>query len=239
LRGNLGFVDPIRVLIVDDHRVFAEAIATRIEAEPDLTVVGTAADAREAVTATAELRPDLVLMDVELEGGDDGIDLTARLVGADDDLKVVVVSCLSDAVRVRDAVVAGAMGWVTKDAPTEDLLAAMRGASRGESWIPPAILTGVFRELLTARREASEDEQVLSRLTARERNVLECLADGLDRSAIAEKLFLSTNTVRTHIQNVLTKLGVHSSLEAVALALRVRDSSPVGAGAGSVTPIRS
>lgn len=237
MRSNLGLVDPIRVLIVDDHRVFAEAIATRIEAEPDLTVVGTASDAREAVAATASLRPDLVLMDVELEG-DDGIDLTARLMDASGDIKVVVVSCLSDAVRVRDAVVAGAMGWVTKDAPTEDLLAAMRGASRGESWIPPAILTGVFRELLTARREASADELLLSRLTARERNVLECMADGLDRSAIAEKLFLSTNTVRTHIQNVLTKLGVHSSLEAVALALRVRNSSPIGAGAGSVTSIR-
>ena len=237
--GTLGLVDPIRVLIVDDHRVFAEAIATRIEAEPDLTVVGTASDAREAVAATASLRPDLILMDVELEGGDDGIDLTAELVNASDDLKVVVVSCLSDAGRVRDAVVAGAMGWVTKDAPTEDLLAAMRGASRGESWIPPAILTGVFRELLTARREASADELLLSRLTARERNVLECMADGLDRSSIAEKLFLSTNTVRTHIQNVLQKLGVHSSLEAVALALRVRAVSPGAPGGGTLTPIRS
>jgi len=214
-------MNPTRVLVVDDHRVFADAIAARLNAEPDLDVVGTAASAREAIVAVNELRPDLALIDVEL-GGADGIYLTHVLREEHPSLVVVIVSLLNDPLYVRDAVSSGAMGWVTKDAPTDQLLSAIRGAMRGESWIPPSILTGVLKELLQARREADEQEGRLARLTPRERHVLESMADGLDRTAIAERLFLSTNTVRTHVQNILTKLEVHSSLEAVALALRVR-----------------
>lgn len=236
--ASSAVMNPVRVLIVDDHRVFAEAIATRLEAEPDIVVVGTAATGREALTAIEELRPDLVLMDVEL-AGEDGIELAARLRERRPDLVLAVVSCLSDPVRVRDAVGVGAFAWVTKDAPIEELLSAIRGAMRGESWIPPAILTGVFKELLTTRRGLDEDEERLARLTPRERHVLECMADGLDRTAIAERLYLSANTVRTHVQNILAKLQVHSSLEAVALALRSRAAAPAPTGFGTVTPIRS
>jgi DNA-binding NarL/FixJ family response regulator len=224
-------MNPVRVLIIDDHRVFAEAVATRLGAEPDILVVGTASNGRESIAAVEELRPDLVLIDVEL-AGEDGIEVAERLREMRPDLVLVVVTCLSDPVRVRDAVSLGALGWVTKDAPTDELLSAVRGAMRGESWIPPSILTGVLRELLLTRRELGEDEERLSRLTPRERHVLECLADGLDRVAIAERLYLSANTVRTHVQNILAKLQVHSSLEAVALALRARS-------VGTVTPIRS
>jgi len=233
-------MNPVRVLIVDDHRVFADAIATRLAVEPDMMVVGIAGNGREAQMASEELRPDLVLMDVELTG-EDGIEVAERLREGRPDLVVVVVTCLSDPARVRDAVRVGAFAWVTKDAPVDELLSAIRGAMRGESWIPPSILTGVLRELLVTQREVGEDEERLSRLTPRERHVLECMADGLDRIAIAERLFLSANTVRTHVQNILAKLQVHSSLEAVALALRTRAVSQVpGAGAfGTVTPIRS
>ena len=238
--GNVAVMSPVRVLIVDDHRVFAEAIATRLGVEPDILVVGTTATGREAMAATDELRPDLVLIDVEL-ATEDGIEIAERLREQRPDLVVVVVTCLSDPARVREAVSVGALGWVTKDAPTGELLSAIRGAMRGESWIPPAILTGVLRELLLLRRELGEDEERLSRLTPRERHVLECMADGQDRTAIAERLYLSANTVRTHVQNILAKLQVHSSLEAVALALRARATSqvPVGGAYGTVTPIRS
>ena len=118
-------MNPVRVLIVDDHRVFAEAIATRLEAEPDIVVVGTAATGREALSAIDELRPDLVMMDVEL-AGEDGIEVAARLREQRPDLVLAVVSCLSDPVRVRDAVGVGAFAWVTKDAPIEELLSAIR-----------------------------------------------------------------------------------------------------------------
>jgi DNA-binding NarL/FixJ family response regulator len=222
----MGFV---RIVIVDDHRVFSEAVAARLDAEPDLRVVATAASPLEAVAAVEALRPDLALVDVELGSGD-GIELTAQLRDLAPELTVLVVSCISDPVRVGEAVRAGAAGWVTKDAPTDELIDAIRGSMRGESWIPPRILTGVLRELLAARRALDHDSERFSRLTPRERLVLECMADGLDRQAIAQRLFLSTNTVRTHIQNILTKLQVHSSLEAVALALRARTAERVPAG---------
>ena len=221
-------VKVLRVLIVDDHRVFAEAIASRLQAEADLSVVGQANTAAQALDAVETLDPDVVLMDVEL-GGDDGIDLAARLRAAYPALAIIVVSFLTDPVRVGEAVRAGAAGWVTKDAPTEELLGAIRGVAVGESWIPPRLLTGVLRDLLTTRRLVDEDEERLGRLTPRERSVLDMMADGLDRSAIAERMFLSTNTVRTHVQNIFAKLHVRSSLEAVALALRVRSSRPVAA----------
>lgn len=222
----------IRVLIVDDHRVFAEAIAARLDAEPDLRVVGQANTAAQALDAVETLDPDIVLLDVEL-GGDDGIDLAERLRATPAAPAVVIVSFLADPVRVGEAVRAGAAGWVTKDAPTEELLGAIRGVAVGESWIPPRLLTGVLHELLTTRRIVDEDEERLGRLTPRERSVLDMMADGLDRSSIAERMFLSTNTVRTHVQNIFAKLHVRSSLEAVALALRVRASRPVvAAGRG-------
>lgn len=221
-------VKVLRVLIVDDHRVFAEAIASRLQAEADLSVVGQANTAAQALDAVETLDPDVVLMDVEL-GGDDGIDLASRLRAAYPALAIIVVSFLTDPVRVGEAVRAGAAGWVTKDAPTEELLGAIRGVAAGESWIPPRLLTGVLRDLLTTRRIVDEDEERLGRLTPRERSVLDMMADGLDRSAIAERMFLSTNTVRTHVQNIFAKLHVRSSLEAVALALRVRSTRPVAA----------
>jgi DNA-binding NarL/FixJ family response regulator len=221
-------VKVLRVLIVDDHRVFAEAIASRLQVEADLSVVGQANTAAQALDAVETLDPDVVLMDVEL-GGDDGIDLASRLRAADPELAIIVVSFLTDPVRVGEAVRAGAAGWVTKDAPTEQLLGAIRGVADGESWIPPRLLTGVLRDLLTTRRLVDEDEERLGRLTPRERSVLDMMADGLDRSAIAERMFLSTNTVRTHVQNIFAKLHVRSSLEAVALALRVRSTRPVAA----------
>jgi DNA-binding NarL/FixJ family response regulator len=221
-------VKALRILIVDDHRVFAEAIASRLEVEADLRVVGQANTATQALDAVETLDPDVVLMDVEL-GGDDGIDLASRLRASNPSLAIIVVSFLTDPVRVGEAVRAGAAGWVTKDAPTEELLGAIRGVAVGESWIPPRLLTGVLRDLLTTRRLVDEDEERLGRLTPRERSVLDMMADGLDRSAIAERMFLSTNTVRTHVQNIFAKLHVRSSLEAVALALRVRATRPVAA----------
>ena len=224
-------VKVLRVLIVDDHRVFAEAIASRLQVEADLSVVGQANTAAQAFDAVETLDPDVVLMDVEL-GADDGIDLASRLRAAYPELAIIVVSFLTDPVRVGEAIRAGAAGWVTKDAPTEELLGAIRGVAVGESWIPPRLLTGVLRDLLTTRRRVDEDEERLDRLTPRERSVLDMMADGLDRSAIAERMFLSTNTVRTHVQNIFAKLHVRSSLEAVALALRVRSTRPVPAGRG-------
>ena len=212
-------VGPARLLLVDDHRAFAGALAHRLGAEPDLEVVGVAADAAEAEALAGSLRPDLALVDVEL-GADDGLALTARLSALEPGPAVVVVTCHVDAPTATGAVRAGATGFVAKDAPVDELLVAIRAALAGESWLPGHLLGGVLRLLQGNSPPSPPDGDPVARLTVREREVLALLVAGLDRSAIGARLFLSPNTVRTHVQNVLRKLEVHSSIEAVGLALR-------------------
>ena len=125
-----------------------------------------------------------------------------------------------DSRRAALALQAGASGWVAKDCSLQRLLAVIRGVLRDETHLPPALLTGVLRELTAARKHRTESERLVESLTPREREVLRCMVAGLGRKAVAERLFLSPHTVRTHMQNVLGKLGVHSTLAAVALARR-------------------
>lgn len=207
----------VRILIVDDHRAFSEALAARLDLEEDLEVVGTAGSAADAMRLARGLGPDIVTVDVDL-GEDDGIALSAQLAGLVPRPRVVMVSCVQDVARTVAAVRTGSVVWVAKDAPSEELVAALRGASRGEGYLPPALLPEVLRELVESRQRVEAGNELLGRLTARELEVMQCLVDGLDRAAIAAKLYLTTNTVRTHVQNALAKLGAHSSLEAVALA---------------------
>ena len=223
--------EKVRVLVVDDHQVFAEALSALLNAEPDFEVVATAATTSAAAAAAAAQAPDVAVVDVEL-GGSDGVELAGRLREDHPSLKVVCVTCLEDASRVVDAVRAGASAWVIKDASFDELAGAIRGALRGESWIPPRLLTGVLSQMQGNQKEADEFEKRLARLTDREHEVLRCMVAGLDRASIARQLFLSKNTIRTHTQNILAKLEVHSSLEAVALALRagIRESRPSAPG---------
>jgi DNA-binding NarL/FixJ family response regulator len=207
-----------RLLLVDDHRAFAGALAHRLDAEPDLEVVGVAASVETAEVLAGSLSPDLAVVDVEL-GPDDGLDLVRRLSRLDAGPAVVVVTCHADAGTATDAVRAGAAAFVPKDAPVDQLLSAIRAALAGERWVPGNLLGGVLR-LLQDGPGARAKENPVARLTPREREVLQLLVAGLDRAAIGDRLFLSPNTVRTHVQNVLRKLEVHSSIEAVGLALR-------------------
>ncbi len=204
----------LRVLIVDDHRAFAEALAARLSLEPDLDVVGVAHEGTQAISLARAVHPDVVTLDLDL-GGEDGVALAQQFATLASPPSVVFVSGVSDAAHTVRAVRAGALSWVTKDAAIADLVTAVRGAARGESHISPALLTVVLRDLVAG---PEQDDSLLGSLTEREREVLGCLVGGLDRRAIAAALFLSPNTVRTHIQNLLTKLDVHTSLEAAAFA---------------------
>ena len=128
-----------------------------------------------------------------------------------------MLSRTSEPSRIVAAIKAGARGWVRKDESVEHLLRVLRGVARGETWLPPAE-TGNVLSLLLRRRDGSYDgDRLLGLLTARERQVLACLAEGVGRNQVAERLNLKANTVRTHLQNITAKLGVHSTLEAVAL----------------------
>lgn len=253
----------IRVLVVDDHRVFAEALAAALAAEPDVDVgsAGSAAAAEQALEhAAAEGRGfDVMLVDVDLrvreaesalpgsrplrpvsrlppgiaDSPSDGITLAARCRAAHEGLQVVVLAGAGDPCRVVRALYAGAVGWVAKGSSLDRLMAVVRGVLRGETHIPPDLLTGVVRELTAARRDRTESERLVGTLTPRERQVLRCMVAGLGRQAVADRLYLSPHTVRTHMQNVLGKLGVHSALAAVALARRA------GVGPAETVPVPS
>ncbi len=158
----------------------------------------------------------------------DGISLVAGVRSGRPSVRTVVLAERDDPARAALALQAGASGWVAKDCSLQRLLAVIRGVLRDETHLPAALLTGVLRELTTARRHRTESEQLVESLTPREREVLRCMVAGLGRKAVAERLFLSPHTVRTHMQNVLGKLGVHSTLAAVALARR--------AGVGPASP---
>jgi len=216
-------VSELRILVVDDHRVFAGALATVIDAQPDITVVGTCDSVEAAERDTTALDPDVVVLDVDL-GGEDGIELARRLRERDPLLRVVVLTGHQRVPVASAAVRAGASAFLAKDASVEELTAAIRGAARGESWIPPDLLTGVLQELQAPAAPRSPEAELLGRLTDRERDVLDCMVEGMDRATTARRLFMSVNTVRTHTRKILSKLEVHSSLEAVAVALRAKAS---------------
>ncbi|MEV6055471.1 response regulator transcription factor [Streptomyces sp. NPDC052107] len=234
----------IRVLVVDDHRIFAESLAAALAAEPDVEV--SAAGSGPAALRCLERaagegrRFDVLLVDADLggqvpstrpavpvpvqegneEGLVDGISLVAGVRAAQPAVRIVVLAEKDDSRRAALALQAGASGWVAKDCSLSRLLTVIRGVLRDETHLPPALLTGVLRELTAARRHRTESERLVESLTPREREVLRCMVAGLGRKAVAERLFLSPHTVRTHMQNVLGKLGVHSTLAAVALARR-------------------
>lgn len=238
----------IRVLVVDDHRIFAESLAAALAAEPDVEVAAAGsgpAALRCLERAAAEGRGyDVLLADAELgavaparagvgpvpvpaprsapgqAGPVDGIALVGAVRAARPSVRTVVLAEKDDPARAALALQAGACGWVAKDSSLQRLLAVIRGVLRDETHLPAALLTGVLRELLADRKHRTESEKLVESLTPREREVLRCMVAGLGRKAVAERLFLSPHTVRTHMQNVLGKLGVHSTLAAVALARR-------------------
>jgi DNA-binding NarL/FixJ family response regulator len=238
----------IRVLVVDDHRIFAESLAAALAAEPDVDVsaAGSGPAAQRCLDRAASdgRRYDVLLVDADLGTGPrvrpqlaavpspaqrpaeprdpvlDGLALVERVRGEHSGTRTVVLAEYDDPQRAALALQAGASGWVAKDCSLSRLLAVVRGVLRDETHLPPALLTGVLRELTAARRHRTESEQLVESLTPREQEVLRCMVAGLGRKAVAERLFLSPHTVRTHMQNVLGKLGVHSTLAAVALARR-------------------
>ncbi|MEC4020126.1 helix-turn-helix transcriptional regulator [Streptomyces sp. H27-D2] len=241
----------IRVLVVDDHRIFAESLAAALAAEPDVEVAaagsGPAAIRCLERAASDGRRFDVLLVDADLgravvagidgrvaavpvngpvaiggalDGVVDGISLVAGVRSGQPSVRTVVLAERDDSRRAAAALQAGASGWVAKDCSLSRLLAVIRGVLRDETHLPPALLTGVLRELTAARKHRTESERLVESLTPREREVLRCMVAGLGRKAVAERLFLSPHTVRTHMQNVLGKLGVHSTLAAVALARR-------------------
>lgn len=204
-------------------------MARRLDADPSLTVRGSTQTAAQAVELATRHRPRVVVLDEAVAGRALG-ELTAALMRPAAETAVVVTSGREDVQRAYESARVGAAAFVTKSSGFDDMVRVILGAVRGESWIPPHLLTGVLHEFRTQRTDIDDDHR-LQRLTVREREVLRYMVAGYGRARIAEKMAVSVNTVRTHAQNILSKLEVHSSLEAVSVALQCGFVAPSSRGA--------
>lgn len=218
---TVGRVKLLRILVADRQRAFAEALAQRLDAEPDLRTVGTVATGPGAEAAVDLFWPDVVVLDLALPGGS-VVALTDRLRRRERPVEVVGLLGHDDPAVATDAIRAGAAAVVTRETAADDVVAAIVAVGGGGAWIPPHLLRGVLSELSPVRAPNAYGEKLVH-LTEREREVLDHMVAGLRRDAIARELFLSINTVRTHTKNILAKLDVHSSLEAVSVVLKAQE----------------
>ena len=206
------------VLIADDQGLMRAGFRMILEAEPDLEVVGEATNGHEAVAEAGRLRPDVVLMDVRMPEMD-GIEATRRLLEGDGDTKVVMLTTFDMDEYVYEALRAGASGFLVKDVPPEQLVAGIRSVASGDSLLAPSVTKRLIQEFVRRPPEVSRSgSPELSRLTAREVEVLRMLARGLSNPEIAGELFVSETTVKTHVAHVLAKLGVRDRVQAVVFA---------------------
>ena len=220
----------IRVLVVDDHRMFADALTALLGTADDIAIVGTTTDARRVVELADALKPDVVTLDANLISAD-GIEVARELGRLSRPPHVVMVTCVDDVDRIVHAIWAGARAWVPKESSAVQLIDVVRHVASGQAWLPPELLGPVLQAIVAATDGRPPERTPLASLTPRERQVLRCMLAGLDRGATADVLGLSLNTVRTHAQSVLTKLHVHSTLEAVSMALSFGMSPEVSGGA--------
>jgi DNA-binding NarL/FixJ family response regulator len=206
---------PTSVAVIDDHIMVAEMLALTISKESDLRLVGVAGNIADALVLVLKEQPDVVLMDYRLPDGD-GIEAVKKILDKLPETRIVMLTGSGSADLLARSIEAGCVGLLSKDRPIDDVLSAVRSAARGEL----VIRSDEFSSLLGQLRKTPAQKTHL--LTARELGVLQMLGRGHSTEVIAEELFISINTVRNHIANILSKLGVHSKLEAVAIAARER-----------------
>ena len=213
---------PVSLLLCDDHKVLTDALATVVGLDDGLMLVAPPVHtAEEAIRLAEEHLPDVVLMDIVFKGGGmSGIEATRRIKEASPSTNVVIMTAHDDDRLLVEAVEAGASGFLSKDEAAEDLLSAAKSAADGEVLIDPATLTRLLAQVSRQREEERDALRLLGDLTDREREILRLLAKGMRNDDIAKELFISPQTVQTHVRNILGKLRVHSKLEAVAFAVR-------------------
>ncbi len=212
----------VRVLLADDHVLFREGLAGIIASQADMQVVGEASDGLEAVIKARELRPNLILMDIQMPGCD-GLEATRRIKQEQPEITIVVLTVRDDEEKLFEAIKSGAQGYLLKSARSKEVLEMLRGALRGEAAIPPHLAGRMLEEFRRLSRQATmndEDEDEIPTLTIREQEVLGLVAQGMADKDIAAALSLSLHTVKSHLRNILAKLHVSSRHEAARLARR-------------------
>ena len=219
--------DPIKIVIADDHRSFGEAMQIALDQEQDLTVIEVVDDGELAVTATLESEPDVVLMDLRMPGAD-GIEATRRIRTQGGRSAIVILTGEEDDAILARAIQAGARGLLPKTSPVQEVATAVRRAYRGEPLHQPSEVNRVLRAERSRSERDRDLERRVDRLTPRELEILQAMADGLSPDTITTQLGMSRHTLRTHTQNILTKLGVHSKTDAVVAAIRFGKATPPG-----------
>lgn len=208
----------VRVFLLDDHEVVRRGVHDLLDAEPDMTVVGEAASAAEALARGPALRPDVAILDVRLADGD-GISVCRELRSRLPELACLMLTSFDDDDALLDAIMAGAAGYVLKQIKGSDLIAAVRTVASGQSMLDPATTARLMTSLRTeSAPTASPEEAALATLTGREREVLELIGEGLTNRQIGARLYLSEKTVKNHISRLLGKLGVERRVQAAILA---------------------
>jgi DNA-binding NarL/FixJ family response regulator len=215
--------DPIRVLIADDHALFRRGLEMVLQGEPGLELVGQASDGQEAVQLAGEVVPDVVLMDIRMPKIT-GIEAARQMKEVAPSAKIVMLTISDEEEDLFEAIRAGASGYLLKDIPLDELADSVRAVDGGQSLINPSMAGKLLTEFATLARRDSEDEPAkhapAPKLTEREMEVLRLVARGLNNRDIAKELFISENTVKNHVRNILEKLQIHSRMEAVMIAVR-------------------
>ncbi len=208
-----GDGEKVKLFLVDDHKVVRSGIKALGETEPSLEVIGEASDGREAVAKVSQKSPDVILMDLVMPEMD-GVEATKRIIEDKPEGKILILTSFSEEERIIQAIKAGATGYLIKDASPDELVGAIRDVHRGESTLDPKVAGTVLRSMQNEEEDSSED------LTEREVEVLELVAEGLPNDDIAEKLYISERTVRSHVSNILGKLGLANRTQAALYAVR-------------------
>jgi DNA-binding NarL/FixJ family response regulator len=215
--------DPIRVLIADDHAFFRRGLEVVLQGEPGLELVGQASDGQEAVRVASEVVPDIVLMDIRMPKMT-GIEAARAMKEVAPSAKIVILTISDEDEDLFEAIRAGAIGYLLKDIPLDELADSVRAVHGGQSLINPSMAGKLITEFATLARRDAEEEPAkhapVLKLTDREMEVLRLVARGLNNRDIAKELFISENTVKNHVRNILEKLQIHSRMEAVMIAVR-------------------
>jgi len=209
----------ITVAIIEDHQILVDSLGLMLRYEPDMEFLGAASSLSDGRILVENCTPDVLLLDVGLPDGN-GLDMIPKVNTTSPDTHIIVLTSLSDEATLMRVVDSGISGFVSKDSQLSDLLETIRKAADGEIVMPTSLLMGLLMRLPRDKAAAYKDERGWERLTIREQEILELLAKGKSGNEIAEELHIAPLTVRTHIRNMMSKMGVHSRLEAVAFGLK-------------------
>lgn len=221
--------EPIRVVIADDHVLYRRGLQTVVMQEDDIDIVGEAGDGQEAIDRTVELLPDVVLMDVRMPRTS-GIEACAAIKGLVPSTKIIMLTMSDEESDLYEAVKAGANGYLLKDVPGEEIAAGIKAVHHGDSLISPSMASKLLAEFAQMSKKSPDRPTSVGapRLTERELEVLRLVARGMANKEIAHQLFISENTVKNHVRNILEKLQLHSRMEAAMYAVRENLLDPDG-----------